>query len=74
MKKIAVLICSIVSLAAFSTKSYAQFYYLNNDYYDTEVLFEVGASAGAMNCLTDMGGQKVLVEDSQRSKLRKYKI
>jgi hypothetical protein len=58
MKKIAVLICFVATMAAFSSKSYAQFYFLNNDYYDTEVLFEVGASAGAMNCLTDIGGTK----------------
>jgi hypothetical protein len=58
MKKVAVLLCFTAIMAAFSTRSHAQFYFLNNDYYDTEVLFEVGVSGGAMNCLTDIGGTK----------------
>ena len=58
MKKITFIICFIISLVASIPKAHAQFYFLNNDYYDTEVLFEVGASFGVMNCLTDIGGTK----------------
>lgn len=58
MKKITFIICFIASLAAPVNKIQAQFYFLNDDYYDTEVLFEIGASIGAMNCLTDVGGTK----------------
>ncbi len=36
----------------------AQFYYYNQKYYNTEWLFEMGASAGIMNSLTDIGGKK----------------
>jgi len=36
----------------------AQYYFYNDSYYDNPVLFEVGASVGAMNCLTDLGGKK----------------
>ncbi|MBX3254413.1 MAG: hypothetical protein KF862_09755 [Chitinophagaceae bacterium] len=35
---------------------FSQHYYYNNYYYDRDLLFEVSASAGAMNCLTDIGG------------------
>ena len=36
----------------------AQYYYYNEKYYDSDLLFEFGTSAGAMNCLTDLGGKK----------------
>lgn len=36
----------------------AQYYYLNSKYYGSEIAVEVGASIGAMNCLTDIGGKK----------------
>jgi hypothetical protein len=35
----------------------AQFYFETNKYYSTDFVFEIGASAGAMNCLTDLGGK-----------------
>lgn len=41
-----------------SVRSSAQYYFYNDSYYETPVLFEVGASIGAMNCLTDIGGNK----------------
>lgn len=58
MKKVAVFICFLAMLTALPKLSQGQFYFLNSDYYDTELLFEVGASAGAINCLTDIGGTK----------------
>lgn len=36
----------------------AQYYYYNNKYYETDLAFEVGASIGIMNSLTDLGGKK----------------
>lgn len=39
-----------------STLSYCQHYFYNNRYYDKDFLFELNASLGAINCLTDIGG------------------
>lgn len=36
----------------------AQYYFYNDKYYNSDVVFEVGASLNAMNCLTDLGGKK----------------
>jgi len=36
----------------------AQYYYYNNQYYDSPVVFEIGATGGVMNALTDLGGKK----------------
>lgn len=41
-----------------SVRSSAQYYFYNDSYYDTPLMFEVGVSVGAMNCLTDLGGAK----------------
>jgi hypothetical protein len=35
----------------------AQYYFYNDSYYDSDLLFELGGSVGAMNCLTDLGGK-----------------
>lgn len=40
--------------------SHTQNYFYNNQYYDQDFLFEMNASVGAMNCLTDIGGKKGL--------------
>ena len=42
----------------FPVISQAQYYYYNDRYYDSKVLFELGCSIGGMNCLTDLGGKK----------------
>ena len=39
-------------------KATAQYYFYNDSYYDTPLMFELGGSIGAMNCLTDIGGKK----------------
>ncbi|MFT3979559.1 MAG: DUF6089 family protein [Ferruginibacter sp.] len=39
-------------------KASAQYYFYNDSYYDTPLMFEIGGSIGAMNCLTDIGGKK----------------
>ncbi len=36
----------------------AQYIYEDDLYYDNKVTYELGASIGAMNCLTDLGGRK----------------
>jgi hypothetical protein len=36
----------------------AQFYFRDNNFYDSPLLFEMGGSVGIMNCLTDVGGKK----------------
>jgi hypothetical protein len=36
----------------------AQYYYYNDKYYNSDLAFELGVSAGIMNSLTDLGGKK----------------
>ena len=48
---------SIVSLC-FCNKAAAQYYFYNDSYYDTPLMFELGGTIGAMNSLTDIGGKK----------------
>lgn len=36
----------------------AQYYFYNDRYYENDVLIELGASIGIMNCFTDLGGKK----------------
>ncbi|MBX3239978.1 MAG: hypothetical protein KIT80_22030 [Chitinophagaceae bacterium] len=43
---------SVVSL------SFPQSYFYNESYYDSDLLFEISLSVGAINCLTDLGGRK----------------
>lgn len=47
-------------LSAFDQKARAQYYFYNNNSYDTPLMFEVGGSVGVMNCLTDLGGKQGL--------------
>ncbi len=58
MKKITTLSCIILMLSASVEKASAQYYFYDDKYYDSPLLFELGASVGAMNCLTDLGGRK----------------
>lgn len=39
-------------------KTVAQYYFYDNNYYDNAIVFELGASMGIMNSLTDLGGNK----------------
>ena len=57
MKKVTFLICLIAALGI-SKNTSAQYYFYDNNYYDSPLLFEVGGSLNAMNCLTDIGGKK----------------
>jgi hypothetical protein len=58
MKKITVSIGVILMLTLFVEKASAQYYFYDSKYYDSPVTFELGGSVGAMNCLTDIGGNK----------------
>ena len=57
MKRIFLLIV-IGCAACFNQPLKAQYYYYNDRYYDSEVIVELGASVGVMNCFTDLGGKK----------------
>jgi hypothetical protein len=58
MKKRVLSIVVLLTFGLFSQKASAQYYFYNDAYYDNPILFEVGASVGVMNCLTDLGGKK----------------
>lgn len=58
MKRIFTLFGFCLLLTAYSNNATAQYYFYNDDYYDSPFLFEVGASLSVMNSLTDIGGNK----------------
>ena len=47
------IICQLISHSL-----HCQFYFSSNNRTEPELLWELGAAAGAMNCLTDIGGNK----------------
>jgi hypothetical protein len=52
------LLITVLCSQVFCQPLKAQYYYYNNKYYDNAVVFELGASLGVMNSLTDLGGKK----------------
>lgn len=58
MKRIIFLLSLVLILTGYSKQAVAQYYFYNDTYYDSPVLFELGGSVGIMNCLTDLGGKK----------------
>ncbi len=56
MRKLLVLL--LLTSAVFNPPLKAQYYYYNDRYYDNDVVFELGATGGVMNALTDLGGKK----------------
>jgi len=58
MKRNSFLISLLLLLFCTVEKAAAQYYFYNNDYYDSKVVYEVGGSLDAINCLTDIGGNK----------------
>ncbi len=36
----------------------AQYYFYDGNYYNNDLVFEIGGSVGAMNAFTDLGGRK----------------
>jgi len=55
MKKTILFALAIMALCNQPLK--AQYYYYNDRYYDSPVVFEMGVSGGIMNALTDLGGK-----------------
>jgi opacity protein-like surface antigen len=58
MKKITVAFSVILMLTLSVETASAQYYFYDGKYYDNPLTFELGGSVGAMNCLTDIGGNK----------------
>jgi len=57
MKQI-IVICLISTLMVFTKSASAQYYYYDQKYFETPLIYEIGGSIGVMNCLTDLGGRK----------------
>lgn len=57
MKRYAFLLFTFV-LTGLTKTTTAQYYFYNDSYYDSPIVFEVGGSFGAFNSLTDIGGKK----------------
>ncbi len=60
MKKITFLTVTILLFLMPLQRAFAQYYFYDNNHYNPDIMFEFGASVGAMNCLTDVGGRKGL--------------
>jgi len=60
MKRFTYLVATFLLLTASGYKAAAQYYFYNNNTFDSRLVFELGASAGVMNCLTDVGGRSGL--------------
>ncbi|HNK29050.1 MAG TPA: hypothetical protein PKG65_09010, partial [Ferruginibacter sp.] len=58
MKRITFFVSSLIVLTTLSGKLSAQYYFYDDKYYDSPIMYEIGASVGAINCLTDLGGNK----------------
>ena len=58
MKRITFVLSLVILFTAYTQKATAQYYFYNDTYYDSPLLFEIGGSVGPMNCLTDIGGKK----------------
>lgn len=58
MKKSTIVFSAILMLTLLIDKASAQYYFYDNKYYDNPLVFELGGSVGAINCLTDLGGNK----------------
>jgi hypothetical protein len=58
MKKLTIVFSVILMLTLSVEKSLGQYYFYDNNYYDNPLTFELGGSVGAMNCLSDLGGNK----------------
>lgn len=56
MRTIVVMAMSCILLTSQSVR--AQFYFNNKDYYESDLVVELGGSFGLMNSLTDIGGKK----------------
>lgn len=60
MKKVTIIAICCLLLGSVMQKAHAQYYFYDNYNYDNPIVYELGASVGVMNCLTDIGGNKGL--------------
>lgn len=58
MKKLSSIFCLAAWLLFYSNRAAAQYYFIDDSYFYSPHVYEAGASLGAMNCLTDLGGNK----------------
>jgi opacity protein-like surface antigen len=58
IKKITIGSVCILATLILTNSASAQYYFYNDRFYDSPLLFEGGVSIGAMNSLTDIGGTK----------------
>ncbi|RYD73305.1 MAG: hypothetical protein EOP53_20330, partial [Sphingobacteriales bacterium] len=58
MRKFITAACFSLAMFCFNNRAAAQYYFYNDSYYDTPLMFELGGTVGAMNSLTDIGGKK----------------
>ncbi len=58
INKFGITACMAIILCCFAKTASAQYYFFNDRYYDTPLMFELGGSVGVMNSLTDIGGKK----------------
>ena len=58
MKRLTLLLSLTILMTGLANYASAQYYFYNDSYYDSPVLFEVGGSLAVMNSLTDIGGKK----------------
>src|SRR5258706_10374054 len=58
MKRISFFIYLLMLLVFTVEKASAQYYFYDNNFYDTKIVYELGGSLAAMNCLTDIGGNQ----------------
>lgn len=55
MNKFLTALLSIASLALLGTKTQAQHYYYNENFYEKDLIWEVGTGVGVMGSITDLG-------------------
>lgn len=60
MKTLKFLLSALLTFMMPLQKVMAQYYFYDNNSYNTPLMFEIGGSVGVMNCLTDIGGKKGL--------------
>lgn len=58
MKRLLPFLSVVIVLASYPKQSFSQPDFSDDPYFKSSVIFEFGASLGAMNCLTDLGGGK----------------
>jgi hypothetical protein len=57
MKRYLLLFSFILIFSSINNNAKAQYYFYNDNYYYSPITYEVGASVGVMNCMTDLGGK-----------------